>query len=159
MYFPSSGLAGDFFKMIGNSGMQDLPKFSSQSFSILSTCHPDLRTLFFEVVRYFDCTIIQGYRNEPEQEKDFEEGRTKLKWPNGKHNRMPSLAADVAPYPIDWTNTRRFYLFAGYVLATAEQLRLQDKITHSVRWGGDWNNTRCLEIQDFNDLPHYELII
>ncbi len=135
-----------------------MPKFSHESFSKLSTCHPDLITIFFEVIRYFDCTVIEGYRNEIDQEKYFREGKTKLEWPYGKHNSMPSLAVDVAPFPIDWGNTRRFYLLAGYVMATAEQLKQHEKITHSLRWGGDWKNTKCVEVQDFNDLPHYELI-
>ena len=81
-----------------------MPRFSQESFSKLSTCHQDLQILFYEVIKSFDCTILEGYRNEQDQEKAFKEGNSKLHWPNGKHNSSPSRAVDVSPYPIDWNN-------------------------------------------------------
>jgi len=139
-----------------------MPMFSQESFSKLSTCHIDLQTLFFEVVRYYDCKVIEGFRNEMEQQIDFDIGATKLQWPNGKHNAQPSLAVDVAPFPINFspnhTNMARFYLFAGYVMGIAEQLKVQGKMTHSIRWGGDWDSDKDLSDQKFNDLVHFELL-
>ena len=55
-----------------------MPKFSQESFSKLSTCHPDLQALFYEVIKYFDCTIIEGYRNQAEQEQAFKDGELKI---------------------------------------------------------------------------------
>ena len=46
-----------------------MPKFSQDSFSKLSTCHPDLQVLFYEVIKYYDCTILEGYRNQVDQDK------------------------------------------------------------------------------------------
>ncbi len=85
-----------------------MPKFSQESFSKLSTCHLDLQVLFFEVIRTFDCKILEGYRNEKDQETAFAAGNTQLHWPDGKHNKQPSFAVDVSPYPVDWNNTKRF---------------------------------------------------
>jgi len=62
-----------------------------------------------------------------------------LIFPNSKHNKYPSLAVDLAPYPINWNNKAQFIYFAGYVMRTAEILKLQGKIKHSLLWGGDWN--------------------
>lgn len=135
-----------------------MPKFSQESFSKLSTCHIDLQVLFFEVVRNFDCKVLEGYRNQEDQEKAFEKGNTKLHYPYGKHNLQPSMAVDVAPFPINWQNIKRFYLFAGYVLATAEQLKLQGKMTHAVRYGGDWDQDFDIDDQSFRDLVHFELV-
>ena len=69
-----------------------------------------------------------------------------------KHNSFPSLAVDVAPYPINWSDKERFYFFAGYVKATADQMKIK------IRWGGDWDGDTKVRDQTFMDLPHYELI-
>lgn len=137
-----------------------MPRFSQKSISKLSSCHPDLQALFFEVIKYFDCTILEGFRDEQAQEAAFKAGNTTLHWPNGNHNRRPSKAVDVSPYPIDWKNNQRFFWFAGYVLATAEQLRLKGKMTYHVRYGGDWNrNFDITDEKGLRDLVHFELVI
>jgi peptidoglycan L-alanyl-D-glutamate endopeptidase CwlK len=136
-----------------------MPKFSQQSFSILATCHIELQTLFYEVIKNFDCKIIEGYRNQADQDQAFYSGESTLKWPNGKHNCQPSIAVDVAPYPIDWKNTKRFYYFGGIVIGIAQRLRDEGKMIHRIRWGGDWNGDSNLDDQKLVDLVHYELII
>ena len=54
-----------------------MPSFGKQSQANLATCHPDLQTLFREVIKYFDCTIIEGFRNEADQNKAFAAGNSK----------------------------------------------------------------------------------
>lgn len=139
-----------------------MPKFSQGSFSKLSTCHLELQALFYEVIKYYDCTVIEGYRDQEKQEEAFRNKKTYFHFPDGKHNKTPSIAVDVAPYPVDFSekfkNLARFYLFAGYVLATAEQLKSQGKMTRSIRWGGDWNGDKDMSDQTFNDLVHFELV-
>lgn len=136
-----------------------MPMFSQESFSKLSTCHLDLQALFFEIIRTVDCSILEGYRNQEDQDRAFAAGNTKLKWPDGKHNHQPSYAVDVAPHPLDWKNTKRFYWFGGYVLGIASRLKEAGKMTHAIRWGGDWDGDNDLDDQTFNDLVHFELII
>lgn len=139
-----------------------MPKFSQESFSKLSTCHMELQTLFYEIVRYHDCKVIEGHRGEADQNAAVDRGASKILWPNGKHNGQPSMAVDVAPYPLNWSdkpkNIARYYLFAGYVLGIAEQLKAQGKMTYSIRWGGDWDGDKDLSDQTFDDLVHFELI-
>lgn len=135
-----------------------MPKFSTESLQKLATCHPDLQTLFHEVIKYFDCTVIEGFRNQIDQDKAFNTGKSKLKWPNGNHNKNPSLAADVTPCPIDWQNTKRMYWFAGFVLGIAQMLKNEGKITHDIRYGGDWDGDNDVDDQNFNDLVHFELL-
>lgn len=135
-----------------------MPKFSQTSFSRLSTCHMELQTLFYEVIRAFDCSILEGYRNEADQEKAFKEGATKLHYPHGKHNANPSMAIDVAPYPVKFNDTNRFYYFGGYVLGIAQRLKDEGRMTYSVRWGGDWNRNNLVSDERFKDLVHFELI-
>lgn len=135
-----------------------MPRFSDTSFSRLSTCDLELQTLFFEVIKTFDCVVLEGHRGEEAQNEAFNSGKSKLKWPHGKHNSSPSLAVDVAPHPIDWKNVNRFYWFAGFVMATAEQLKQQGKMTRSVRFGGDWDKDYDIRDETFLDLVHFELV-
>lgn len=135
-----------------------MPVFGKDSFSKISTCHIDLQVLFFEVVKHFNCQVLEGYRNQADQEKAFKEGNSQLHYPHGKHNQNPSLAADVAPYPVDWKNLKRFYWFAGFVLGIAQKLKDEGKITHSIRYGGDWNQNMNIDDENFKDLVHFELV-
>ncbi len=129
-----------------------MPEFSKQSLERLSTAHPDLQVLFREVVEMFDCSVLGGHRDQETQDRYFDEGKSQLKWPNGKHNKIPSEAVDVAPCPIDWTDTSRFYYFAGYVKGVADQLGIK------IRFGGDWNQDTQVKDENFLDLVHFELI-
>lgn len=136
-----------------------MPKFSQKSFSQLATCHQELQLLFYEVIRTWDCTVLEGYRNEHDQQVAYLAGNSKLTYPHGKHNKQPSMAVDVAPYPLNWDDTKRFCYFAGYVLGVASRLRDEGKMTYGVRWGGDWNNEGELNNPDMlNDYVHYELV-
>ena len=128
-----------------------MPRFGKRSTNRLLTCHKDLEWLFCAVVKDYDCTILTGYRGRKAQNKAFNEGRSKIRFPDGKHNKKPSIAVDVAPWPVDWTDTKRFYHFAGYVQGVAESVGIP------IRWGGDWDRDYDLNDQSFNDLVHFEL--
>jgi peptidoglycan L-alanyl-D-glutamate endopeptidase CwlK len=128
-----------------------IPSFSKRSLEKLDACHPDLQRLFKEVVKHFDCTILCGHRGEGEQNEAYHSGRSKLKFPESKHNGMPSDAVDVAPYPIDWNDKERFYYFAGVAKGIATMMDIP------LRWGGDWDSDTQVHDQTFFDLPHYEL--
>lgn len=129
-----------------------MPRFGSRSKKNLKTCHEDLQDLFNEVIKHVDCSVIEGHRNRLRQDKLFDEGKTKVKYPNGRHNATPSNAADVVPYPIDWSDRERFHLFAGFVLGIAKSMEI------NIRWGGDWNMNFEVDDNQFDDFPHFELI-
>ena len=128
-----------------------MPRFGRRSWKNLETCHEDLQELFNEVIKYFDCTVIQGHRGKEEQNKYFDEGKSKVKYPNGRHNANRSNAVDVVPYPIDWKDTDRMYYFAGFVKGIAYKMGIP------IRWGGDWNDNTEVKDTNFKDLPHFEL--
>ena len=129
-----------------------MPRFGRRSKTNLRTAHLDLIRLFDKVIKEYDCSILQGYRNQEEQDRLYYEGRSKLQYPDSKHNSNPSLAVDVIPYPIDWNDRERFYHFAGYVKGVASGLGIK------IRWGGDWDRDGDLTDQNFNDLFHIEII-
>ena len=128
-----------------------MPTFSRISRRRLATCHPKLQELCEAVVQAYDCTVLTGHRTELQQREAYRLKRSKVQWPEGKHNSVPSLAVDLAPHPIDWDDTTRFYHFAGYVqgIAAAKDIPL--------RWGGDWDRDFDLRDQTFMDLCHFEL--
>lgn len=121
-----------------------MPEFSSTSLTRLATCERDLQALFLCVIRERDCIILCGHRGEADQNKAFDEGKSKLRWPHGNHNKMPSRAVDVAPYPLDWEDKAAFVELSKVVKKHAAKLGIR------VSWGGDW--------QGFVDLPHWELV-
>jgi len=127
-------------------------KFSETSKKRLDTCHTDLQRVFYEVVKQFDCSILDGHRGKERQNAYFRARKSKKQWPNSKHNTYPSLAVDVAPYPIDWDDLERFRYFAGYVMGIAHSMGIR------LLWGGDWDGDTDLKDQTFNDLCHFELI-
>lgn len=128
-----------------------MPEFSFKSKQKLKTCREDIQRVFIEVIKHFDCTILEGYRNKDTQNRYFNEGKSKAQYPMSKHNSEPSKAVDVVPYPIDWTDTNRMYYFAGFVKGVASQMGIK------IRWGGDWDCDTQTADQKFNDLPHFEV--
>ena len=126
--------------------------FSEKSWGKLDSCDPRLRDILVEVIKEIDCTVICGHRSRVDQTLAFQQGNTKAQWPNSKHNKLPSMAVDVAPYPIDWNHRESFYHLAGYIKAVAKDLNIE------VRWGGDWDRDNDFKDNDFDDLVHYELV-
>ena len=129
-----------------------MPEFSLISIFNLNSCDSRLHDLFVEVVKTYDCSIICGFRNQEEQTKAFESGKSKLQFPDSKHNEFPSMAVDVYPYPIAMDDLGSFYMFAGYVLRVAKEMGI------NVRYGGDWDGDKKTADQTFHDLGHWEII-
>ena len=140
-----------------------MPSFSRSSNGNLDTCHPDLQRLFREVVKHFDCKVLEGLRTAKRQAGLYAKGRTapgpvvtNCDGVTSKSDHQAregedfSRAVDVVPYfakkpHIRWEDTNRFYRFAGFVEATALRLGIK------VRWGGDFKSLK-------GDSPHWELI-
>ena len=128
-----------------------MPYFGRESRHNLRTCDPQLQRLFERVIQIIDCKILCGHRGEAAQNRAFDEGHSRVRWPDGKHNTYPSEGIDAAPWPIDWEDRPRFYFFAGIVLGVAEGMEIP------LRWGGDWDGDRDFRDQTFDDLVHFEL--
>lgn len=128
-----------------------MPRFGRRSKERLATCHEDLQKVFKEVIKHVDCSVLCGYRNEEDQNKAVASGHSKAQYPDGRHNKKPSDAVDVAPYPIDWEDTERFTLFAGFVLGIAKSMDID------LIWGNDWDGDFETKDTNFRDYPHFEL--
>ena len=133
-----------------------MPNFGKRSTANLAQCYPLLQRLFSEVIKHYNCSILVGRRDEEEQNQAVADGKSELTYPNSKHNKRPSKAADVAPWfqeepHIRWWDQKKFYEFGGFVQGIAKSLGVD------IRWGGNWDMDDELHDQHFNDLVHFEL--
>lgn len=128
--------------------LKDAFVFSKRSKKKLNTAHPDLIRLAYQVLKYYDHTILEGHRGESLQNHYYREGKTQLRYPKSKHNKKPSRAIDVAPFPIDWSDTERFKELGAIYKRESKKLGIR------ISWGGDWK-TKFVGNKDY---PHLELI-
>jgi len=127
--------------------------FGSTSQERLEQLDIRLQDILKEAIKFYDFTIITGYRNKEEQDKMFNERKSKLKYPKSKHNQNPSKAVDIAPYPIDWNDTNRFVYLAAIIQYIAFSKGVK------IRWGGNWDmDNDIIKDQTFNDLLHFEIV-
>lgn len=132
-----------------------MPRFSVNSELQLATVHPDLQKVLREAIKHFDFTVIEGHRGKAAQNAAYAKGLSQLPWPKGNHNAVPSRAADIAPWPVDWKEGEkphlRFAMLMGVVLVCAHSQGVK------VRFGMDWNRNLDPRDETFLDLPHVEL--
>jgi len=119
-----------------------MASFGKESRGKLNTVDPKLQRLFEEVVKEFDCTILEGKRTMERQQELYNSIPPRTKTMNSKH--LTGKAVDVMPYPVDWNDRERLEKFALHVyhIAMLQGVR--------VRWGGTFKG--------FYDGPHWELI-
>jgi hypothetical protein len=127
-----------------------VPKYhwSEVSKARLLTCDIRLQLIFNKVLCHHDCSVLCGFRNESAQNKAYREGKSNVPWPKSMHNRDPSLAADVVPYPVQWKGWEKdhgpLHFFAGIVISTGWDMGIE------IKWGGHFKS--------IFDGPHFELI-
>ena len=136
-----------------------MPYFSKASMDRLKTCHINLQYILLEAIEYYDFTIIEGHRPKEKQNEAYNNGKSKLQWPNSKHNVFPSLAVDIAPYyheppHIRWDRLYEFVYLHGIVRGLAARRCI------TVRSGINWDmDDLLISDQGFNDFPHIEMIL
>lgn len=144
-----------------------MPSYSQTSESRLEMAHPDIQLVFREVLKRYDHTIAKSYETKAESESYFDQGLSKIHYPT-KHNSKPSIAVDVYPYikgkaifGANEEELKQVLHFAGYVMATADIMLEEGKITHKFRNGGDWNMDNDISKNDnpFEDGGHFELVV
>lgn len=123
-----------------------MPRFGKLSKARLVTCDERLERLMNEVIKRIDFTVVCGFRGPKDQDEAYLMKRSKLRWPDSKHNRRPSLAVDIAPCDdngiILWNSIPAFKRLAEIVMDESRKLGIP------VVWGGSWK---------WKDYPHWEL--
>jgi len=148
--------------------------FGKTSTKRLLTCHEDIQTILKEVIKIYDVSVLEGLRSTERQQHLFKQGKSKLDGINilskhqgklDKKGNKVSFAVDIIPYKKGHNafsgkikDGDRFYFMMGIVRGISERLFNEGKITHKVRFGLDWDSDDILDDQNFDDLPHMELI-
>jgi len=128
-------------------------KYSQNSVYKLAHVHPVLVALFTAILSRDDHSIVCGHRDQKEQDKFFELGRSQVKFPHSKHNKYPSLAVDVAPYIADTASQHvsECAVFGTKVMFMANEMGIP------IRWGGDWDGDKNIHEHKLQDFQHFEL--
>lgn len=111
----------------------------------LLTCDKRLQKLVTELAKVYEVRVICGHRNKVEQDRAFSSKASKLKWPQSRHNKLPSQAVDMIPMKngtINWQDIDGIKAFAEDVFETAKSLGIE------LTWGGSWK---------MRDYVHWEL--
>tara|TARA_R110002073_G_scaffold121345_2_gene263774 strand:+ start:12699 stop:13166 length:468 start_codon:yes stop_codon:yes gene_type:complete len=123
--------------------LKQMPSFGNRSLEALETVDIRISKVLHEAIKHYDFSVLEGHRDEETQNKYVETGASKLKFPYSKHNKYPSLAVDIVPYPVDWENLHRFKELSKVIKDACEVVGVD-----TLSWGYDlWKW----------DMPHWEL--
>lgn len=137
-------------------------KLSRLSNERLQGVHPKL----VEVVRLAitktkqDFFVLEGVRTPERQQALYAQGRTKpgpkVTWTlTSNHFKDPKTgfghAVDLAPYPLDWNDLKKFDAISKAVFEAAKELGV------TIRWGADWNQNGKPRERGESDSPHFEI--
>ena len=123
-------------------------KFGRRSRQRLNGVHPLLIKCAEKALSYgvMDATVVPygGLRTLKDQEHLVSIRASKTL--NSLHRKQSTgygHAIDLAPYPVDWSDPSRFFMFATLMFRAANELDIP------LEWGGHWRS--------FKDYPHYQL--
>ena len=137
--------------------------FSARSLNNLKGVHPKLVAVVKRALEIspIDFTVLEGVRSQERQNELWAQGRTKpgpvVTWiqSTGTHGVQKDgygHAVDIAPFPIDWNDHKRFDQLANTMFAAAKELGV------TLRWGGNWDMDSVIHEKGESDSPHFELV-
>ena len=150
-------------------------KFGKTSLERLHQCNDRIQLVCYKAILVTDFAIITGHRDKKTQDSLYPKF-TKLKWPDGKHNKLPSQAIDVAPYiepygtiygsQADIQKIMRIsdvsekaanaFVLKSYarLIGIMEGIAAENDV--EIRVGIDWDGDMDMLDQSFHDLGHWE---
>jgi peptidoglycan L-alanyl-D-glutamate endopeptidase CwlK len=136
--------------------------YGRTSSGVLITVSFNLQSVFDEALAMglIDITAIEGRRVKTRQNRLFILKKSKVQWPDSKHNVLNpedlAHAVDAAPYVNGKASDVWYHCIylAGVIQACGEKLGIP------IRWGGNWDmDGEPITDQDFQDLWHYEEVL
>jgi peptidoglycan L-alanyl-D-glutamate endopeptidase CwlK len=110
--------------------------YSKLSLKRISECAEPLQLIAQELIKEMDVTVLCGHRSKEEQDRCFKLGTSKLQWPRSKHNKTPSQAIDIVPFPIQWKDLGPYREMRERIAKIAKRLGVKIRI---IDW--DWPHT------------------
>lgn len=130
-----------------------MPKFGNRSKELREYLCKDLRSLVDEVIKFYDFSIVETYREKSEQEKAYLTKHSKAKFGQSAHNYHPAYAVDVYPYPCPKKNINGVLVIDDNSPRWAEMINLFKAIAQEM--GID---IVCgIDFKSFRDAPHIEI--
>lgn len=136
---------------------------SNKSLAALNGVHPDLISVVKKAIELSaqDFFVLEGVRTPERQAELYAQGRTKpgniVTW-TMKSNHFVNKATgyghavDLAPFPLDWKDTKAFDAVAKAMFAAEKELKI------NIRWGADWDDDGNPKENGETDSPHFELV-
>ncbi len=115
----------------------------------MKDCHPDLVRLVEELGKLRDIVVICGYRSDADQAIAYQNGNSKAKPGQSKHNSKPSRAIDVG-VTLDHGKSIPWREFELFTKMGEDAEYLAKKLGIKILWGGRFSKLR--------DMPHIELV-
>jgi peptidoglycan L-alanyl-D-glutamate endopeptidase CwlK len=156
-----------------------MPKLSQESRSKLVGVHPDLMRVVEHAIAITkqDFKVLEGVRSIEQCYINYGKGRTsdqckaahvpmryaqpnmpKVTWlknPLASRHVLQNdgfgHAVDLVPYPVDWSDAKKFDAIADAMLTAAKALGVK------VRWGADWDRDGVRRERGETDSPHFEI--
>ena len=125
-----------------------MPKFGKKSLANLKGVNTKLVNVLNQTIKHFDFSVIEGLRSLETQKEYIDKGVSKTM--DSKH--LVGRAVDIAPYPVDYDNIKRFIYLGGFILGVASQLGVK------LRWGMDWDMDTYVKDTKFIDAGHFEMV-
>lgn len=129
----------------------------------LAGVHPDLVRVIERAIQITsqDFSVLEGVRTKQRQQELYNQGRKTpgpiVTWTlNSRH--LPAAdgfghAVDIAPFPLDWNDPKKFDAIAKAMFAAAKELGVK------LRWGADWDQDGKPRERGEFDNPHWEIQI
>jgi peptidoglycan L-alanyl-D-glutamate endopeptidase CwlK len=127
-------------------------RLSQRSLNALVGVHPDLIRVVHRAIQItpVDFLVTEGVRTPERQRQLYAQGRTapgpKVTWTLKSNHFIHAdgfgHAVDLCPYPVDWTDVKKFNAIAAAMLEAARIEKV--KLT----WGGSWSPP---------DRPHFQI--
>ncbi len=136
-------------------------KLSRNSKAKLCTCNNDIYRAVFFALQFMDVGVADGVRGRKRQQILYNQGKSKVRYPDSKHNKTPSDAVDLVVYVegigyIDEVSAPNSYRqYYGYLAGILRIYCYENGL--NFKWGGDWDGDANFDDQTFNDLMHFEI--
>lgn len=129
--------------------------FSAEGEALLAHLHPTMLRVVRRAMSYqaMDMKVITTLRTPDEEAVKVAQGRSATM--NSKHFADANgfaRAVDLAPFPVDWTDAKRFGILMGLMLAAAVEEGVK------IRCGGNWDGDNDFHDNTPEDTGHFELL-